>query len=201
MTLGEKIKEARMSACMTQEQFAEKLGVSRQAVTKWESGRGMPDIANLRLISDLLDLSIDYLLDDGNKMDKAVIREPIDLSKYGKGRKKVKKDKAVREKFPDAAINTLLGQQKNTKAEKIIDNALGFLSDAPFGIPQFINGVKNLDKEFYFAEIGDKQYFLTVTDEFIESRQMAHKVLNRKNERFIINNFMFINCGPIKYDL
>lgn len=50
MTLGEKIKEARKQAGLTQEQVAEKLMVSRQAVTKWETDKGIPDIENLKNI-------------------------------------------------------------------------------------------------------------------------------------------------------
>ena len=47
MTIGEKIREARKSAGLTQEQMADKLMVSRQAITKWESDRGIPDVSNL----------------------------------------------------------------------------------------------------------------------------------------------------------
>lgn len=46
MTLGEKLKCARRGAGFSQEQLAEKLCVSRQAVTKWESDKGMPDVGN-----------------------------------------------------------------------------------------------------------------------------------------------------------
>ncbi|MEC5189682.1 XRE family transcriptional regulator [Geobacillus thermodenitrificans] len=46
MTLGEKIKKARTEAGLSQEQLSEKLGVSRSAVAKWESGKGLPDIDN-----------------------------------------------------------------------------------------------------------------------------------------------------------
>ncbi|MGG3822658.1 helix-turn-helix transcriptional regulator [Geobacillus thermodenitrificans] len=46
MTLGEKIKKARIEAGLSQEQLSEKLGVSRSAVAKWESGKGLPDIDN-----------------------------------------------------------------------------------------------------------------------------------------------------------
>ena len=62
MTLGEKLKEARKKIGLSQEQLAEKLCVSRQAVTKWESDKGMPDIGNLKAIATLLNTSIDYLL-------------------------------------------------------------------------------------------------------------------------------------------
>lgn len=190
MTIGQKIKEARKAAGFTQEQMAEKLLVSRQAITKWEADKGIPDIENLKAISKLLNISIDYLLDDGENLAKSVIREPIDLSKY-KGRKKVKKDTIVKEKFPDARINTLIGKLKLTKGEKVVDNMLGFLSDAPFGIPEFINGIKNLDKEFYIVETDEKQFFVTVTDEFIESKELPKKITENK---FTIGDWEFVRC-------
>ena len=49
MTLEEQIKHYRKQAGLSQEKMAEKIGVSRQAITKWENGTGTPDIANLHL--------------------------------------------------------------------------------------------------------------------------------------------------------
>lgn len=69
MTLGEKLKSARKSASLTQGQLAEKLLVSRQAIAKWEAGRGMPDVENLKSLSRLLGVSIDRLLDHGEHLD------------------------------------------------------------------------------------------------------------------------------------
>lgn len=191
MTLGEKLKEARKQAGLSQEQLSEKLCVSRSAVAKWETGKGVPDADNLKTLSKLLNVSIDYLLDDGEAIDELVMREPYNLSEYGKGRKKAKKDRAVRERFPDAQLFTLLGEMKLTKSEKVIDNALGFLTDAPFGIPSFINGMKNLDKEFYLAQKDGKQFFVTVTDEFIETRRLAKPIIGKK---FEIGNWKFTKC-------
>ena len=62
MTFAENLKMLRKQAGMSQEQLAEKLGVSRQAVTKWETGVGIPDIENIMAISTLFDISIDDLL-------------------------------------------------------------------------------------------------------------------------------------------
>ena len=62
MTFGEKLKNIRKQAGMSQEQLAEKLGVSRQAVTKWETNAGIPDIENMMAISALFVISIDELL-------------------------------------------------------------------------------------------------------------------------------------------
>lgn len=61
MAFGEKLKSLRRQAGMSQEQLAEKLGVSRQAVTKWETDGGIPDIENIMAISALFDISIDEL--------------------------------------------------------------------------------------------------------------------------------------------
>ena len=62
MTFAEKLKSIRKQAGMSQEQLAEKLGVSRQAVTKWETDAGIPDIENIMAVSALFDISIDELL-------------------------------------------------------------------------------------------------------------------------------------------
>jgi len=192
MTLGEKIAKARKENGLSQEALAEKLCVSRSAVAKWETDKGIPDVTNLKTIAKLLNVSVDYLLDDGEMLDVQVIREPYDLSKYGKGIKKTKKDRVIREKFPDATIHTLLGKQVLTKSEKVVDNLLGFLTDAPFGIPELINSLKNLDKEFYLVERDGKQFLVTVTDEFIETRTLSGYFAEKK---FRIGSWEFVKCA------
>ncbi len=62
MTFAEKLKSIRKQAGFSQEKLAEELGVSRQAVTKWETDTGIPDIENLMAISKLFAISIDELL-------------------------------------------------------------------------------------------------------------------------------------------
>lgn len=64
MTLGEKIRFLRSKESITQEAFAEKLNVSRSAIAKWETDNGTPDIANLKMISQMFEISIDHLLND-----------------------------------------------------------------------------------------------------------------------------------------
>lgn len=61
---SDKLKNLRKQAKMSQEQLAEKLNVSRQAVTKWETNAGTPDIVNLSAIANLFHLSLDELLDN-----------------------------------------------------------------------------------------------------------------------------------------
>ena len=195
MTLGEKIKEARKQCGLSQEQLAEKMAVSRSAVAKWEANNGLPDVDNLKALAQLLNVSVDYLLDDGEVIDEVVMREPYNLSDYGNGIKKKKKDRVIREKFPDAEIHTLLGKLKLTKSEKVIDNLLGFFTDAPFGTPDLINSFKNMDKEFYLVEKDGKQFLVTITDEFVETRQLAKRITA---EKFEIGNWQFLKC---KYEV
>ena len=64
MKLSEKIKSLRKGAGLSQEEFGARLNVSRQAITKWESGEGLPDIGNLLLLSRMFKISIDDLLSE-----------------------------------------------------------------------------------------------------------------------------------------
>lgn len=64
MTLGEKIKLLRINHGMTQEALSEYLNVSRSTIAKWETNGGMPDISNLKALAEVLDVSIDDLLND-----------------------------------------------------------------------------------------------------------------------------------------
>lgn len=68
MTLGQKLKALLKESGMTQEDLAERLEVSRQAVGKWINDKGMPEVGKLVQISDLFDVSLDYLLkEDGTE--------------------------------------------------------------------------------------------------------------------------------------
>ena len=64
MNFAEKLKELRKQKGISQEQLAEKIHVSRQAITKWETGIGIPDIENLLAISSLFNESLDSLLSE-----------------------------------------------------------------------------------------------------------------------------------------
>lgn len=64
MNFSEKLKDLRKSKNMSQEQLAEKLFVSRQAITKWENGAGLPDIENIVAIGALFGESLDNLLSE-----------------------------------------------------------------------------------------------------------------------------------------
>ena len=64
MILADKITEERKKNGWSQEELADKLGVSRQAVSKWESAGAVPDLQRIIQLSELFSVSTDYLLKD-----------------------------------------------------------------------------------------------------------------------------------------
>lgn len=69
MQFFEKLTDLRRKAGLSQEQLADRLGVTRQSVSKWESGAAMPELGKLIALSELFDVSIDYLVKEGNTSD------------------------------------------------------------------------------------------------------------------------------------
>ncbi len=68
MTFGEKLKKLRTEAQFTQDELAEKLFVSRTAISKWESGRGYPNIESLKAIAKFFSVTVDELLSSGEAL-------------------------------------------------------------------------------------------------------------------------------------
>ena len=64
MTMGEKMQKLRKQKNWSQETLAEKLGVSRQAVSLWERGESMPEIDKLIPLANYLGVTVDFLLTD-----------------------------------------------------------------------------------------------------------------------------------------
>ncbi len=62
MDFGDKLRQYRVNEGLSQEQLAEKIGVSRQAITKWETKKGLPDIENMIILSELFKLTLDELI-------------------------------------------------------------------------------------------------------------------------------------------
>lgn len=82
--IGERLTELRIKHNMTQEEFAERLDVSRQAVSKWELDKTLPDINKILKISELYHVDVDYLLkgDLEESASDESNEEHIDASRY-----------------------------------------------------------------------------------------------------------------------
>ena len=75
---GEKLRNHRKGLGMTQEEVAEKVGVSAQAVSKWEAGDCLPDCFNLKAISDIYQISADVLLETESSGDIEAVSAKIE---------------------------------------------------------------------------------------------------------------------------
>ena len=72
MKLPDKIIKHRKANGWSQEEFAEKLNVSRQAISRWENGTALPDAQNILQISKLFHVTTDYLLNDDFESDSDI---------------------------------------------------------------------------------------------------------------------------------
>ena len=66
MQISEKLQLLRSKTGMSQEELAERLGISRQSISKWESGQSVPDLKKLIILSEIYNVTIDSLVKDGD---------------------------------------------------------------------------------------------------------------------------------------
>ena len=75
MKLGEKIQYCRKKAGMSQDVLAEKIGVSRQAISKWELGEALPEISNLAALAKEFGVSVDWLISEEGELNNTPEKE------------------------------------------------------------------------------------------------------------------------------
>ncbi|MBQ4288845.1 MAG: helix-turn-helix transcriptional regulator [Clostridia bacterium] len=88
MALSEKLYELRKKGGLSQEQLAEQLGVSRQAVSKWESGKAVPESDTLISISRYYNVSLDYLMRENDLVSEMVADKEETQTKANSRREK-----------------------------------------------------------------------------------------------------------------
>ena len=90
MRFEEKIVELRKQKGLSQEELAEQLGVSRQAVSRWELGQTLPDIPNLLQLCELFGVSSDYLVKDEEQVAAKSDQNAKTIAKLTREREKVR---------------------------------------------------------------------------------------------------------------
>ena len=193
MTLGEKIRFARKRCNLSQEQLAEKMCVSRSAIAKWETDKGMPDVENLKILSRLLQVSVDSLLSDS---EGDGLRSPYSLSAYGRGCNKVRKDRMMRSRFPGAVIFRLQGRPELGQVPQG-DSTQGIVTRDPFGTPVRMRSIRELDRDFYLVEQEGQQCFVTVTDSCLEIRPLDPP---QTGKHFRLGEWSFIRCESLSME-
>ncbi len=92
MSIGNKIADARKEKNLTQEQLADMMSVTRQSISRWESDLSYPEMEKIVLLSEVLDVSCDYLLNDSYDQPKpgAIGKSAVTRLLYGLKGKKVR---------------------------------------------------------------------------------------------------------------
>lgn len=101
MTFKEKVVKLRKMKGLTQDEFASAVGVSRQAVYKWESGQSYPEVSKLLEMKVLFNISIDDLLDENYEV---IVPEKKKKRVTKAVREKVESETPVEEKITEAAV-------------------------------------------------------------------------------------------------
>lgn len=104
MALGERIKTCRQNAGMSQEKVAELLGVSRQAVTKWEVNQSAPNTENLFKLAEIFGTTVDMLLDSNDNSKQSSAEQIYYLYKMEEEKKKASKRRKMKKHISIALV-------------------------------------------------------------------------------------------------
>ena len=186
MTLGEKLKEIRKKFGLSQEQLAEIMHVSRQAITKWENDGGIPDISNLQELSKVFGITVDYLLNDENQLPVLSMRKVLDRDQY---KNKISSYSMILKEYYDEPyeVYNLVRRKKMTKLEWVLD----FFT---WGVHDNIDGISNLSP-YYLVKKDNLKLLVNIKDWVLEITELPSSTSDKK---FSYGGNQFINCGKLK---
>ncbi len=189
MTLGQKLKQIRNRFGLSQEQLADIINVSRQAITKWENDNGLPDISNLQEISKVFGITIDYLLDDKNSLPALSLRIELDKEKYKN--KLTMYDSVLKEYYQEQyEIYILSRTPKLNFVETLIDTFI-----APeIGPVSTANELSDLSP-YYLVKKNNLKLLVNIKNYVLEVIELPNDTNEKK---FTCGKNKFINCGRLK---
>lgn len=189
MTLGQKLKEMRTRLGLSQEQFAKTINVSRQAIIKWESDKGIPDISNLQELSEIFGVTIDYLLNDEKNLPALSMKIKLEKEKYEN--KLSMYSKVLEEYYSEPyKIYTLTRTKKLNFIELIIDTFI-----APeIGPVSTADELGNLSP-YYLVKKDNLKLLVNIKNYTLEVIELPS---NTNEKKFTYKNNKFINSGKLK---
>lgn len=95
LKIGKLIAELRKKQGLTQQQLADKLNLSNKTISKWESGVGAPDISNLSVLAEVLEISVDELLRGELDTPQHIIKDNKEYAPRRELTPKQKKERAI----------------------------------------------------------------------------------------------------------
>lgn len=188
MTLGKKLKEIRKNFGLSQEELAEMMHVSRQAITKWENDNGMPDVSNLQELSKVFGLTVDYLLDNDKPLPALSMR--LELNKDDYKNKISMYSEMLKKYFGDADIYVLVRSKKMSFIDILIDT---------FTIP-WLGPVETADalsdlSPYYLVKNGDIKLLVNIKGYVLGVIELP---VSTNDKKFIYGKNRFRNTGKIK---
>lgn len=188
MTLGQKLKEIRKKFGLSQEQLAEIMNVSRQAITKWENDGGIPDVSNLQELSKIFGITVDYLLNDENQLPALSMRRVLDRDKYKN--KIFSYSMILKEYYAEPyEIYNLVRRKKMTKLEWILDLFT-------WGVHGDIDSISDLSP-YYLVKKDNLKFLVNIKDWVLEVIELPS---NTNDKKFSYGCNTFINCGKLKFN-
>lgn len=189
MTLGQKLKEIRKRFGLSQEQLAEIMNVSRQAITKWENDGGMPDVGNLQELSKVFGITVDYLLNDDNQLPALSLKKELDKEKYKN--KLTMYDEVLKEYYPEPYEIFILSRNKKlTIPELLLDTFI-----APeIGPISTADGLSDLSP-YYLVKKDNLKLLVSIKNWTLEVIELPN---NTNEKKFVYGKNKFINCGKLK---
>lgn len=188
MTLGQKLKEIRKRFGLSQEQLAEIMNVSRQAITKWENDGGLPDVSNLQELSKVFGITVDYLLNDENQLPALSMRKEIDKEKYKN--KLTMYSEVLKEYYPEPyEVYALTRTKKLNFIELVLDIFI-----APEIGPVSTADVFGDLSPYYLIKKDNLKLLVNIKNYIMEVIELPSNTNDRK---FVYGKNKFINCGKI----
>jgi len=118
LLIDKKIKQIRKTFGFSQKQLAEVLNVSRQAITKWETIGGYPDLINLHKIARTFNITVDHITNDELELPILLLNIDIKIQKYNKLSHEQILNKIFKETYE---IHYLLRKQKNMLIGNLVE--------------------------------------------------------------------------------
>lgn len=188
MTLGQKLKEIRKRFGLSQEQLAEIMNVSRQAITKWENDNGLPDVSNLQELSRVFGITIDYLLNDDNQLPVLSMKKQLDKDKY---KNKISSYEAILKEYYPAPweVYILTREKKLSKLEDFFDFIVGS------GTVNLADALNDMSP-YYLVTKDNLKLLVNIRDWILEVIELP---CNTNEKKFSYGKNKFINRGKIRY--
>lgn len=183
MKLSEKIKKCRKCFGLSQEQLAEILNVSRQAITKWETDGGMPDVTNLKPLADVFGVSVDFLLNEDDENCNPILKETLKIEEKNNFNNRYDYAvKILKERYLEPSkIYGLSQTRKLSKVELATDLIVG---------PGIVDMIHYLNEFaiWFLVKKENQNLLVKVTKEYMETVEISKTIIDKE---FVIDKYKF----------